>query len=146
MPCMKDIKEEAYDSNDTANKSQETRFHESEKECQNHNSVQQSKTHETSEAPAYPRKNLNENLPSSSALLVTTAEENIFEISEEVSSTRTSRASDPKNLKNILGDIDKCKQELANIKSSIIALESTLETICKNVCNVCEYFFSNAQV
>ncbi|OCT88203.1 hypothetical protein XELAEV_18016829mg [Xenopus laevis] len=76
--------------------------------------LEQSKTYATSDATENPVEELSDTSPSSPCILLTSTEQ------------------------NILGDIEKCKQILANIKKSVSSLETTLENICKKVSNTGE--------
>ncbi|XP_018097978.2 vicilin-like seed storage protein At2g18540 [Xenopus laevis] len=125
--CEKDDREENNDSDDTVTI----------------DPLEQSKTYATSDATENPVEELSDTSPSSPCILLTSTEEYIapqkllylytegqpdVQISEEFSI-----AAATKNSQNILGDIEKCKQILANIKKSVNSLETTLENICKKV-------------
>ncbi|XP_041436150.1 uncharacterized protein LOC121399463 isoform X2 [Xenopus laevis] len=130
--CEKDDREENNDSDDTVTI----------------DPLEQSKTYATSDATENPVEELSDTSPSSPCILLTSTEEYIapqkllylytegqpdVQISEEFSIAAATKNSDPKKEQNILGDIEKCKQILANIKKSVNSLETTLENICKKV-------------
>ncbi|OCU01743.1 hypothetical protein XELAEV_18007519mg [Xenopus laevis] len=130
MPCLISFysydREENNDSDDTAHKSQETESHEPEIQQQTIDPLEQSKTYETSDATENPGEQLSDKFTSSLCILLTsigTARWSNFRI---VAATKD---SDPNKEQNILGDIEKCKQMLANIKKSVSSLETTLENI-----------------
>ncbi|OCT56177.1 hypothetical protein XELAEV_18000712mg [Xenopus laevis] len=135
--CEKDDREENNDSDDTVTI----------------DPLEQSKTYATSDATENPVEELSDTSPRSPCILLTSTVEYIapqkllylykegqpdVQISEEFSIAEATKDCDQKKEQNILGDIEKCKQILENIKKSVNSLETTLENISKKVSNAGE--------